>query len=101
VQVDSGAWRVTLEVEAHKSVADSAGPEREVPMGEWVEIGIFAPRQEGEQLGKLLHVRKHRVRSGMQTITVTVPSRPARAGIDPYNLLDWEEGDDIEPVEIP
>jgi hypothetical protein len=24
----------------------------------------------------------------------------ARAGIDPYNLLDWEEGDNIEPVKI-
>jgi hypothetical protein len=31
---------------------------------------------------------------------VTVPQAPARAGIDPYNLLDWEEGDNIEPVEI-
>jgi hypothetical protein len=31
---------------------------------------------------------------------VTVPQEPARGGIDPYNLLDWEEGDNIEPVTI-
>jgi hypothetical protein len=29
----------------------------------------------------------HRVRSGPQTITVTVSGRPARAGIDPRHLL--------------
>jgi ABC-2 type transport system permease protein len=28
----------------------------------------------------------HRIRSGKQTITVTVPRKPARAGIDPNHL---------------
>ena len=69
-------------------------------MNEWVEIGIFAAAGPGEVLGKPLHVRKHRISSGRQTITVTVSEQPARAGIDPYNLLDWEEGDNIEPVGI-
>ncbi len=45
-------------------------------------------------------MRKHRVRSGTQTITMVVPEKPARGGIDPYNLLDWEEGDNIEGIEI-
>jgi hypothetical protein len=87
-------------VEARKVVGDSAGVERETPMNEWVEIGIFAAAGAGEVLGKPLYVQKHRISSGRQTITVTVPQAPARAGIDPYNLLDWEEGDNIEPVEI-
>jgi ABC-2 type transport system permease protein len=98
VETTSG-WQVTFEVEAHKIDADSAGKETERPMAEWVEIGIFAPAAPGEMLGKPLYVQKHRVRSGAQTITVTVPERPARGGIDPYNLLDWEEGDNIEPIE--
>ena len=29
----------------------------------------------------------HRIRSTEQTITVTVPRKPAHAGIDPYHLL--------------
>jgi hypothetical protein len=99
-QTETGTWQVTLEVEAHKVVADSAGRETELPMGEWVEIGIFAAAGPGEVLGKPLYVQKHRVRSGKQTITVTVPQKPARAGIDPYNLLDWEEGDNIEPIAV-
>ena len=71
-----------------------------MPIVESIEIGIFAPAQPGEVLGKPLYVRKHRVRSGTQTITVAVPEKPARGGIAPYNLLDWEEGDNIEPIEI-
>jgi ABC-2 type transport system permease protein len=30
-------------VQARKKVCDSAGVETEVPMDEWVEIGVFAP----------------------------------------------------------
>ncbi|HUQ80620.1 MAG TPA: hypothetical protein VM076_05775, partial [Gemmatimonadaceae bacterium] len=100
VQTETGAWQVTLEVEAHKVVADSAGKETEQPIDEPVEIGIFAPAERGEVLGKPLYVQKHRVRAGIQTITVVVPNQPARGGIDPYSLLDWEEGDNIEPIEV-
>ncbi len=100
MQTEAGTWEVTLEVEAHKVVADSAGVETEMPMSEWVEIGIFAAAGPGEILGKPLYVEKHRIRSGTQKITVMVSQRPARGGIDPYNLLDWEEGDNIEQVKI-
>jgi len=41
----------------------------------------------------------HRIRSTEQTITLTVPRRPARAGIVPwYLLIDWETGDNVERV---
>lgn len=102
--IGDGAWRVTLDVRARKTVYEATGEVREVPMDEWVPIGVFAGVEEGEEeLSAPLHVEKHRVRSGEQTITVTVPSRPVLAGIDPYHLLDWEErGDDdnVERVEI-
>jgi hypothetical protein len=100
VRTETGAWQVTFDVEAHKVVVDSAGKETELPMDEWVELGVFAPAGPGEILGKPLYVEKHRVRSGRQTITVTVSAKPARGGIDPYNLLDWEEGDNIEAIDV-
>jgi ABC-2 type transport system permease protein len=100
-----GAWRVTLDVRARKVVFDSTGVETEVPMDEWVPVGVFAPAEPGAgELSAPLHLRKHRVRSGAQTITVTVPRRPSLAGIDPHHLLDWEEGEDddnVEPVAVP
>jgi ABC-type transport system involved in multi-copper enzyme maturation permease subunit len=99
-QQTAAGWQVTFEVEARKVVADSAGKETEVPINDWVEIGIFAAAEPGEILGKPLYVQKHRIRSGTQTITIVVPQKPARGGIDPYNLLDWEEGDNIEPIQV-
>jgi hypothetical protein len=78
-QDTAGAWQVTLEVRARKVVVDEAGVETEVPMDDWLEVGVF---DEGER-----YLQKHRIHSGTQTITVTVPQKPARAGIDPRHLL--------------
>ncbi len=100
-ETDAGAWQVTLNVRARKVVVDTAGVETEVPMDDWVEVGVFAPAEEGEESGEPLYVQMHRIRSGEQTITVTVPRNPAHAGIDPYHLLiDLEMGDNIEEVKF-
>ncbi len=82
-----GNWQVTLEVQARKDVTDEAGNETHVPMNDWIEIGIFAEPEKGKQPGKVLYLQKHRIRTGPQTITLTVKGKPARAGIDPNNLL--------------
>src|SRR3989337_1980441 len=49
---------VTLDLAVRKVVSDSAGVEKEVPMTDWVEIGIFAPRKMGEMLGSTLYLQK-------------------------------------------
>ncbi|HEU4881646.1 MAG TPA: M1 family aminopeptidase [Longimicrobium sp.] len=92
------AWRVTLDVTARKVVVDSIGTETEVPMNDLVEIGLYAPAADGAS-GAPLYLRMHRVRSGPQRITVTVPREPARAGIDPRILLiDGEAEDNVAAV---
>ena len=80
---------------------DPAGRETEVAMDEWIPIGVFAPTSQGADFGETLYLRSHRIRSGPQTITVTVPRKPSDAGIDPYLLLiDLERFDNVEKVEI-
>ena len=97
----SGTWQVTLDVRARKVVVDTADVETEVPMNDWVQIGLFAPAGGGAELAEPLYVQMHRIRSGEQTITVTVPRRPARAGIDPYHLLiDLETGDNYAEINV-
>jgi hypothetical protein len=95
-----GRWRVTLDVEARKEMVDTAGVVTPLAMDDPVEIGVFAPLDTGSVERRVLHREKHRIRSGRQTITVVVSGLPEYAGIDPYGLLDWEEGDNIEPVEL-
>jgi hypothetical protein len=68
-------------------------------MKDWVEIGVFAPAGEGQDPGKRLYLQKHLIKSGKQKITVTVPQKPTRAGIDPNHLLmDWKMEDNSEDV---
>jgi aminopeptidase N len=86
-QTYNGNWEVTLKVQARKEVTDEMGNETHVPMNDWIEIGIFAEPEKGKQLDKVLYLQKHRIRTGAQTITLTVPAKPTRAGIDPNNLL--------------
>ena len=95
-------WQVTLELEVRKVVANPAGVEKELPMDEWVEVGVFAPtREQAADFGETLYLQKHRIRSGRQTITVTVPRKPSDAGIDPYHLLpDPERFDNVEKVKL-
>lgn len=74
-----GGWQVSLDVVARKVVVDESG---------------------AETPGKPLYLTKHRIRTGPQTIAITVPQRPARAGIDPRHLLlDVEPGDNLMGVE--
>ncbi len=113
-----GEWQVSLDVVARKVVVDTAGAETDVPMNDLIEIGVFAPAEDGEARGTPLYLAMHRIRTGPQTITLTVPrpayaegsgvvspklregGQPARAGIDPRHLLiDVEPDDNL--VDIP
>ena len=70
-------------------------------MDDWVQVGTFAPREKGKEWGKPLYLQKHCIRSGEQTVTVEVPEKPARAGIDPYYLLfDLDIDDNTKKVHM-
>jgi hypothetical protein len=92
-RVADGGWRVTLDVQARKVVVETASRETEVPMNDLVEVGVYAAARDGEA-GTPLYLRMHRIRSGRQRITVTVPREPARAAIDPRLLLIDDDTDD-------
>lgn len=92
--VGGGAWRVTLFVEASKARADSIGNQTPVEMDDLVEIGVFAGPAGTASPGESLYLEQHRIRGGRQAIVVTVPRRPARAGIDPHRRFIERERDD-------
>jgi hypothetical protein len=95
----TGEFRLTLDVRAKKVRADGVGNETEAPMDDFVEIGVFASG-EGDGLAEPLYLELHRIQSGAQTIVITVPRAPARAGIDPYRkLIDRERQDNVVEVE--
>jgi hypothetical protein len=123
-RTDAGQYEVTLDVVARTMRADSTGHETETPMDDFVEIGVFASgtgeldgdgdgdgaREAANDggagyavgdgviggLGVPLHVQRHRIRSGTQTIRITVPREPRRVGIDPFSkLIDRDRRDNV------
>ena len=90
-----GRYRVNLTIDAEKLRVDSTGAEASVPMNDLVEIGIFATDASlSADRQRVLYRKKHRLRSGEQTLTVTVDEKPARAGVDLYNLFLNKRPDD-------
>jgi len=92
--VGGGSYRVTLFVDASKARADSIGKQTPVAMDDNVEVGVFAGVARGGSPGETLYLKQHRIRSGKQTIVLTVRRLPTRAGVDPYRKLIERERDD-------
>ncbi|HSC26843.1 MAG TPA: hypothetical protein VLD67_06190 [Vicinamibacterales bacterium] len=98
-ETPGGEWQVSLNVVARKVAVDTAGVETEIPMDDLVEVGVFGPAEAGDARAMPLYLAMHCIRAGPQTITVSVPRRPARAGIDPRHLLiDVQPGDNVTSI---
>jgi hypothetical protein len=90
-----GRYAVKMEVEAKKVRADGQGGQTDVPMDDWVDIGVLGKDDAP------LYLKKQRVKSGKSTIEVEVSGEPLRAGIDPVNkLIDKRPDDNTVKVEI-
>jgi ABC-type transport system involved in multi-copper enzyme maturation permease subunit len=91
-------WRVTLNVNTRKIVVDKEGGEKEVPMNDLIEIGVYG--QGGSTTrGVELYRALHRLKAGTEAITIDVKGKPARAGIDPrYLLIDADPSNNIREV---
>lgn len=94
-----GKYDVHIYASARKLRADSLGAEHEIPIADWMDIGVFAEPDKGRKLGKPLYLQKHRVTQAHMTFTVIVDAAPKRAGIDPYNkLIDREPKDNLKDI---
>lgn len=100
-QIDSSAWEVTLNLHARKFTVDTTGAEVEVPMDEWVQVGVFAPWNGETKKEDVLYLQQHRIRSGKQTIKIRTSRKPGTAGVDPqYLLIDLNTDDNLERVKV-
>ena len=93
-----GRYDVSLTIEAKKAYADGTGQETEtpIPAGEMFDIGAFAaePGKPGFSAKDVLSLGLQPLRSGSQTLVVTVERPPVFAGVDPYNKQIDRNSDD-------
>ena len=79
---------------------DSLGVEREIPVADWIDVGVFGAPEKGNKLGKPLFLEKRRVTAAHTTFDFVVDAEPKKSGIDPYNkLIDRDPKDNVKDVE--
>ena len=93
VQTPDKKFKVTLTVQARKVKADGSGNETEMPMSDYIDIGVFNGKKNHE---KQLYLKREKLTGGKQSFDIIVNELPTRAGIDPYNKLIDRVSDDNE-----
>jgi len=102
VQLADGTYRVTLDVTAGKYRVDSMGVEREVPLDDMIEIGVFGADGDNEARGETILLEPRRITSGSHRFILNVSKQPWRAGIDPrYRLIQRARGDNTRKLVLP
>ena len=93
-EAENGKYKVTLIIETKKLRADSLGNETEIPINDWIYIGIFGDKEiNGKKKEKQLYLKKHKINKSVMKFTFVVDELPVKAGIDPYSLLidrNWD-----------
>ncbi len=101
VRTAGGNYAVRVTFDARKFRADSLGTQTEIPIADYINVGVFGGPEKGNPLGKLLAVRKVHVTQRIMSVDFVVPERPVRAGIDPFNkLIDRTPEDNVRRVEV-
>ncbi|MDP8914737.1 MAG: aminopeptidase [Pseudomonadota bacterium] len=99
-----GKWEVTVPVEARKFYADADGAEKEAPLADRIEVGLFTaePGSGAFDRRHIILMQRQPIRSGRQVLKFVVDRKPLYAGIDPYNFyIDRNSSDNVVSVSLP
>jgi ABC-2 type transport system permease protein len=99
-RLSNGRFEVTMSVGAHKSRVNPNGRETALPMAEEIAIGIFTSDPDDAGNDATLHLGRHLLHDGVNTITLVVDRQPAFAAIDPYlTRLDTNRVDNMKKID--
>jgi ABC-2 type transport system permease protein len=100
--VPGGKYELVLDAEVHKYYADSVGIETEVPVNDWIEIGVFGEEGPRNKNKPVIYRKKHLIKENRVRVPILLDKKPEEAGIDPMNLLvDLVSDDNIKQVVVP
>ena len=116
-ELDNGKYQVDIEFEVSKYRNDEKGktfygdkvgdtlsyqsekmrkPELSVPLADYIDVGIFAEDsdKEGKPQEVELYLKKHKITTINNKLTIIVDKEPVEVGVDPYNKLIDTNSDD-------
>jgi ABC-2 type transport system permease protein len=92
-----GKYVVSLKAKAKKLRANGKGVETEIPINDWIDIGVFAKeKKNGKTDQKVLYLKKRLITANDVNLEIIIDRKPERAGIDPFNKLVDRKSDDNE-----
>lgn len=95
-KLDDDRYELSLTYSAKKLKADSVGTTLDVPMSDWVDIGVYGESEE-EDKDRLIYLKRHKVETGESTVKIILDELPVKAGIDPINkLIDRNPDDNVK-----
>ncbi|OIN61019.1 M1 family aminopeptidase [Arsenicibacter rosenii] len=95
-----GQFEVTVAVQSEKFRADQYGNEKPVTLNDWIDVGVYGRPADGKEQGKLLAIRREKMKKKDSTYTFVVKEEPYQAGIDPISfLVDRVPDDNLKKVE--
>ncbi|HEY1006958.1 MAG TPA: M1 family aminopeptidase, partial [Sphingobacteriaceae bacterium] len=98
-RLDSGMYRVRLQIRAGKFRVNGAGRETAVALNDSIPIGVFAG--DSKTPAQTLYLKNHPIRSGKTVIEIIVHGKPSLAGIDPnYLLIDEKPENNNRKVKV-
>lgn len=85
-------FEIKLYATAEKLRADSTGIETPIAINDWIDIGVYGKDKAGKD--SLIYLKKHKITKKENAFTITVKSKPRKAGIDPlHKLIDRHSND--------
>ena len=94
---DNGQYEVTINVAARKYEADGEGQEVEIPISDWIDIGVLGEVDAETDLPEVIHLERVKIDTNQKQFTFLVDKKPDAAGIDPLNkLIDRNPENNIE-----
>jgi ABC-2 type transport system permease protein len=101
-KLPNGQYRVQFTVDTKKLYADSLGNEKpDLQARDFIDVGVMGRKKvNGEWQDVPLLVQKRRLKPGLNRFDFTVPTKPERVGIDPFNkLVDRNPDDNVKAPE--
>jgi ABC-2 type transport system permease protein len=85
-----------MKLVAKKRTADELGKETDVPIADFIDVGVL------DDKGEPIALERRKFDAEEATVTLVVASKPAKAGIDPLTkLIDRKPNDNTVTVTGP
>ncbi len=95
-ELSDGKYELKLNIEVEKFRADKKGMEQELPVDDYIYVGVYGETNSTDDVANELHYELHKFDQKNKTIHLILDEKPVTAGIDPnYLLIDRLRADNL------